>query len=178
MRPLTKSETRLLRIFLAVALLLVNVVLLPALWRYQQRLERDAERLRADTMAVHSWLAEKSMWTARRQWLDLKQPRLSNSGEANSSLLESLQKTARTHQINIIDQSFLEGTTQPSYQEVGVKLKVSGSLEMIIRWLTEIQQPELFQAIQRISLRSGAEPSVVVCELQVTRWYAPKITSN
>jgi hypothetical protein len=49
----------------------------------------------------------------------------------------------------------------------------SGALQNVIKWLVQIQQPELFQAITSFSLKSANEPPTVTLELEVARWYAP-----
>jgi hypothetical protein len=52
---------------------------------------------------------------------------------------------------------------------------MSGSLQDVIKWLVQIQQPELFQAITNFSLKSANEPPTVSLELEVARWYAPSL---
>jgi hypothetical protein len=56
---------------------------------------------------------------------------------------------------------------------VGVKLKLSGNLENVVKWLAELQQPEKFQAVTNFSLKSEEQPPKVSLELDVARWYSP-----
>lgn len=171
MRPLTNNERK-LSIALGV-ILLVFGNFFAINWLLQQ--EKEQSKRREDgVLAVReaeSWLAEKTMWLERKKWLDEKQPTLANPEQANSELLQSLQTSARKHQINIIEQALLEPSRQPFYQETSVRIKVTGSLESVVKWMNEIQQPELFQAITSFSIRSDAEPPNVHCELQVGRRY-------
>ena len=46
-------------------------------------------------------------------------------------------------------------------------------LQNVIKWLVQIQQPELFQAINTFSLKNANEPPTLTLELEVARWYAP-----
>ena len=71
------------------------------------------------------------------------------------------------------DQSFGEPVTQPNFQEISLKLKVSGSLQAVIRWLVELQQPANFQAIPALSMKSDTDPSKIICELTVARCFRP-----
>jgi hypothetical protein len=45
-------------------------------------------------------------------------------------------------------------------------------LQNVIKWLVQIQQPELFQAINTFSLKNANEPPTLTLELEVARWYA------
>ena len=47
----------------------------------------------------------------------------------------------------VLEQGFAEPEPNPLYQEISVKLKISGTLEAITRWLVEIQQPANFVVI-------------------------------
>jgi len=75
--------------------------------------------------------------------------------------------------LEIQEQSFGENKSTPNYQSVAVKLKLGGALQNVIKWLVQIQQPELFQAITSFSLKSANEPPTVTLEPEVARWYAP-----
>ena len=80
------------------------------------------------------------------------QPRLKSEGEANAELLESAHhQRGVKHSITIVDQGFAEPDSHDTtYQEIAVKLKISGSLESITRWLVETQQPANFQGISSL----------------------------
>jgi hypothetical protein len=64
--------------------------------------------------------------------------------------------------------------SQLPYQEISVRMKVGGSLESIARWLVEVQQPDRFQAVPAFSIKSDTDATKVLCELTVSRYYAPR----
>lgn len=173
MLRLTNNEKRLGAILLLALFILANGVGLSLLAGKRKALGEDLSRLEREQLEAQSWLAEKDRWMEREKWLDARQPRLVTTGEANAKLLATLQTTARQQKVTIVEQSFAEPATQPRYQEISVKLKVSGTLEALTRWLVELQQPEQFQVIKTFSLKSDAEPPKVKCDLEVARWYAP-----
>lgn len=173
MRKLTKREQNLTIAFLLAIFLVVNIFGVPFLFRKKGELQSKLVSLRNDRRDAAGWLAEKETWRQREEWLDKNQPKLQTTGEANAALLGDLQTGARKHKITIVDQGFAEPGAQPYYQEIAVRLKISGPLEAIIRWLVELQQPANFQAIPTLSMKSDNDPSKVVCDLTVTRWYAP-----
>lgn len=173
MRPLTKSEKKLLIIFLTAIFLIGNLFGMSFLFHKQESLQARLLTLQNGQREAKSWLAEKETWRKREAWLKNKQPKLQSPGEASAALLESLQTSARSQSITILEQSFAESDPQPAYQEIVVNLKVSGALESLTRWLVELQQPAYFQALPAFSMKSDTDPSRVVCELTVARWYAP-----
>lgn len=175
MRKLSKSEKRLLVLFLSAIFIVFNLIGLTFLARRQGEFEAKLVSLRSERLEARSWLADKETWAERKEWLAKTQPKLQSIGEANSALLENLQAGVAKHSITILDQAFVDPNPQPAYQEIAVKLKVAGSLEAITRWLVELQQPENFQAIQSFSMKTDNDPSKIVCELTVARWYAPSL---
>jgi len=173
-RKLTQSESRLLIIFLGTIILIFNMVGVSFLLRKQEEIRIKLVNLKNEQRESNGWLAEMDLWQQRKDWMDARQPKLQNAGEADATLLETLHTSARKQNITIVEQGFGEPNSQPFYQEINVKLKISGSLESIIRWLVELQQPANFQAIPTLSMKSDSDPSKIICELTVARWYATK----
>jgi len=173
-RKITKREQKLLFIFLGAIFLLFNLIGVAALFRKQAEFQSKLKALRIERLDARSWLAEKDTWQKRREWLDKTQPKLKTAGEADGALLDALQSSAGKYAITITDKSFGDPVQQPYYQEIAVKLKVNGSLEAVIRWLDELQQPANFQAIPSLSMKTDNDPTKISCELTVARWFAVK----
>jgi hypothetical protein len=177
MRELTKREKNLAVILLGSIFLMLNLFVVMYLVGRQGALEKKLAALRTEQRDAKSWLAQKDLWLKREKWLDEKQPKLQTVGKANSALLESLQTSARAQSLNIIDQSLVEvkpdTKAQLPYQEISVRLNVGGSLESVARWLADVQQPGKFQAIPALSIKSDSDATKVLCELTVSRYYAP-----
>lgn len=138
-------------------------------------LSKELADLRSQDHTNQIWLKERNLWLNRKQWIEKTQPRIRSSQVPQSELLQSLTSTASADHLEIQEQSFGENKSTPSYQSVSVRLKLSGSLQDVIRWLVQIQQPELFQAATSFSLKSANEPPSVSLELEVARWYAPNL---
>ena len=136
-------------------------------------LATEVSDLENQERANQIWLREKNLWLNRKKWIESAQPRIHANQVPQSELLESLQSTARANHLEIQEQSFGADKSTPNYQSVSVRLKVSGPLQDVIRWLVQVQQPELFQAVTSFSLKSANEPPTVSLELEVARWYAP-----
>jgi hypothetical protein len=177
MRQLTQREKKLAVILLGAIFLMLNLFVVLFLIGRQGALEKKLTAQRADQRDAKSWLAQKDLWLQREKWMNEKQPKLQTVGQANAALLESLQTSARAQSLNILDQSFVEvkpdTKAQLPYQEISVRLNVGGSLESVARWLADIQQPGKFQAVPAISMKSDTDPAKILCELTVSRYYAP-----
>lgn len=171
MPPLKQSERRLLAIFGIVVGLLLNILLVDWLLQQEKKgealLSQSSLKLKTD----QGWLADRDLWEDRGRWLDAQQPALSNANGAGADLLQSLGASAREQNIRIVDQEILPPRFQSAFQEIGVRMEVSGSLESMIRWLYRLQQPDLFQAAPSFALRSETDLGKVRCSLTVVRCF-------
>jgi hypothetical protein len=55
-----------------------------------------------------------------------------------------------------------------------VSVKVKGSMEALVTWLTGLQKPEQFFAISLFSLRADEDQKSMVCTLQIARYFKDK----
>ncbi len=174
LRKWTKNEVRLTWLFAIAVFVTANFYLVGYLLDRHSELAQKIGELSATRESDLTWLRERSLWLRRKQWLDAKQPKVKPSDVPQSDLLESLTKSAADHQLQIQEQGFGEATNSAFYRAVAVRLKLSGTLENVMKWLAAVQQPEHFQAITSFSLKSENEPPSVSLELEVARWYAPQ----
>ena len=174
MRALTKAEKRLSVILIIALFVMANFYGLSALFDLMSDSSRDLSDLRGRVNTNDIWLREKDLWLQRKQWIEKTQPRIQSDQVPQSELLQSVTASAKANQLEIQEQSFGEIRSTPNYQSVSVRFKLSGALQNVIKWLVQIQQPELFQAITSFSLKSESEPPTVSLELEIARLYAPK----
>jgi Tfp pilus assembly protein PilO len=173
LRRLTKNEKRLLTLFGLAIFVMANFYGISYLLDRESELAQQVDELKATAKTNQIWLKEKQFWLTRKQWIDRQQPRVGSGQVPQSELLQSVIASAQANQLVIQEQSFAESKNTPNYQSVGVKLKLSGNLENVVKWLAELQQPEKFQAITNFSLKSEEQPPKVSLELEVARWYSP-----
>jgi hypothetical protein len=173
LRKLTKSEKRLSTLLIVAAFAMANFYGLSYLFDLQSGIAKEVSDLRSQANAGEIWLREKDLWLNRKRWIATAQPRIHANQVPQSELLESLTTSAKAKKLEIQEQSFGENKLTPNYQSVAVRLKIAGSLENVTKWLVQIQQPELFEAVTSFSLKSANEPPTVNLELEIARWYAP-----
>ena len=168
-----KNEKRLF-IFLGVALLVMGTFYLVSyLLDIESGLALKIRGLEANANTDQVWLREKQFWLDRKKWIDQKQPKVAPGGVPQSELLQSLTASAQNHKLTIQEQSFADAKSTANYQAVAVRLKLTGTLEDVVRWLVDVQQPDKFQAVTTFSLKSQEKPPAVDLELEVARWYSP-----
>jgi hypothetical protein len=173
LRKWTKGEKR-LSLVLGVAILVMGTFYLVSyLLDIESDLGLKIRGLEANANTDQVWLREKQFWLDRKQWIDQKQPRAAAGAVPQSELLQSLTTSAQNHKLTIQEQSFADAKSTANYQAVAVRLKLTGALEDVVRWLVEVQQPEKFQAVTNFSLKSQEKPPAVDLELEVARWYSP-----
>jgi hypothetical protein len=173
MRKLNKREQRLGLILLLALFIMANFYGLGYLFDRKDTLDLQIADLTGKKHSNEIWLKEKDLWLSRQKWIEQKQPRTASNQIPQSELLEALVGSAKKEHVEIQEQSFGEIQSTPNYRSVAVRLKLTGSLENVIKWLVEVQQPELFQAVTSFSLKSVNEPPTVSLELEIARWYAP-----
>ena len=173
LRKLTKSEKRLSTILIVAVFATGNFYGLGYLFDLLSTSSREVSELQSQEHSNEIWLRERDLWLGRKRWIEASQPRIRPNQVPQSELLESLTTSAKANQLEIQEQSFAENKSTPNYQSVAVRLKLAGALQNVIKWLVQIQQPELFQAITNFSLKSANEPPNVSLELEIARWYAP-----
>ena len=175
MRSLTKSERRLSAILSLSIFVMVNFYGISYLLDEHSGLAQKISELQGQQRSDELWLRERGLWLARKQWLDSRQPHFPTGAAAQSELLESLTRAAKDHALTIEEQSFGETKSTADYRSVAVRLKLSGKLEDVVKWLVAVQQPEQFQAVTNFALKSTDAPPNVNLELEVARWYAPNV---
>ena len=173
MRKWTRSEQRLLTVLGIALFLMGSFYLISYLLDISNGLALKISDLEASANTDQIWLREKQFWLDRKEWIDQKQPRVATGTVPQSELLQSLTASAQNHKLTIQEQSFADAKSTPEYKAVAVRLKVTGTLEDVVRWLVDIQQPEKFQAVTDLSLKSQEKPPAVDLELEVARWYSP-----
>lgn len=181
-RPLTSREKRLAIMFGAMLFVLANLIGVVALLRRQEAFAANLLDLRNERVEQQSWLSDSDFWRQRREWLGANLPVLKSAGEANAELLDTLTTSAAKHSITVLDRGFAEPDAghKADYQQIVVKLKVSGAKDAVTQWLWEVQQPGKFQGIPSFSMKLDSEGAAaattatkIVCELVVARYYAP-----
>jgi len=171
MRQLNPNEQKLIAIVSLALLVVANGLFISFLWKKQKTARSSVRQALLEKKDTQLWLQQEELWRSRQQWLAANQPKA--SGQEDTKLLTEIVGSARENNLEIQEQQLVGLTPTPYYKEATVRLKVTGTLQDVVAWLTHLQQPTNFQAISSFNLRSDADTTKVRCELQLSRRYTP-----
>ena len=100
-----------------------------------------------------------------------KQPPLGDEGEAKAAVLEYVQKGARANKLEIVEQSLNDVQRTAGGTRVNVSVKVKGSMEDLVTWLTGLEKPDDFYAVSLFSLKADQDQKSFDCTVQIARYF-------
>lgn len=173
MRALTAKEKHLLMVLLGALFVLVNVIGLNTYLARLQGLRSAIVKLQGEAVENRATLEEGGVWLERAAWLDANQPADDvATTDDDARFYEFVETSAKNAGLSY--QRRDAGTVPHSdvLAEVFDSSQVKGTMEALVKWLVQLQDPAAFRAIKQISIRSG-EPPQVLAEVTVARWYRP-----
>ncbi len=172
MNPRTRNEKILLAVLAAILFVGGNFYAYQWISGQQNHLERTYIELKGDQAEAKVELQKADVWEQRAEWIKAHEPVLKDEAETRAQILEFALKGARDNKLEIMDQSLIEKIQRgPGGAQVGVSLKVKGSMESLVRWLTSIQKPDQFYAVSSLSLNLDQDQKSFICSLQLIRYF-------
>ena len=73
---------------------------------------------------------------------------------------------------NVADQEIVNDVQHGAAgTRVNVSIKVKGSMQDLVKWLTDLQKPDQFYAVSLFSLKADQDQKSMVCTLQIARYF-------
>jgi hypothetical protein len=170
----SKSEMMWLCVLGAIVFLGANYFAYDFLSKQQKALDLSYHSLRADQAEAKVDLVETNLWKQRMAWVEANEPPLGNEGDAKAQVLEQVLKGARDNNLEIVEQSLNDVQHGPAGTQVNVTVKVKGSMQGLVKWMTAFQKPDQFFAVSTFSLRADQDQKSMVCNLQIARFFKDK----
>lgn len=171
MKRLSSREKTLAMLLGFVAFMILNLIFLPRLSAGNREGHSKHTDLKAQLAAAEAWIGKREYWAERKKWLEDNEPLLEASRRDSASQLEELQKIARDSNLKIEEVRLLQLAPSDFYQPVGAQLTLTGPWSGLVKFLSNLQQPDYFDVVPRFSVKSGQEPQNIRCELEVQRWF-------
>lgn len=172
MRPQTKNEKYLLGVLVAVVFVMGNFYGYRWLSQQQKKQDMTVASLRADEAEARLALAETDLWKQRKAWIGDHQPVLgSDEGTAKADVLEYVLKGARENKLEIVEQSLNDVQHGAAGTRVNVSVKVKGTMQDLVKWLTALENPTKFYAVSLFSLKADQDQKSMLCTLQISRYF-------
>lgn len=173
MRPLQNNEKQLA---LVLTVLLIGYAHWWGYGEWQTRTQLQKQKeldLTAEKNGATMILEKKDLWLERQKFLSEKQPIAQEPDLASAALIDSIQKTAESHQLKISDIAPQPVLSLPHAFQTSATVKLSGKFENVVLWLYQLQRPENFTVLIRSSIKSDPNPPQVLGEFEIARWYQP-----
>jgi hypothetical protein len=171
-KPRTRNEKILLVILATILFVGGNFYAYQWISGQQNRLERSYIELKGDQAEAKVELQKADVWSQRAEWVQAHEPLLKDEAETKAQILEFALKGARDNKLEIMDQGLIEKIQRgPAGAQVGVSLKVKGSMESLARWLSSLQKPDQFYAVSAFSLNLDQDQKSFICSMQLIRYF-------
>ena len=134
-------------------------------------LKTSAENMQLQQDSASEALTELPLWNQRKDWLYHQQPAIGDEGDAKAAVLEYVQKGARDHKLEIVEQSLNDVQRTAGGTRVNVSIKVKGAMQDLVDWLAPLEKPDDFYAVTLFSLKADADQKSFDCTLQIARYF-------
>ena len=171
MRPLAASEKRLFLILCGAVFLALNMVGLRAFLQARNGLQRAILAAKAELVEDQGWIQTEELLRPARRWMEAHpMPELPDE-EASARLLEVIRGAAEKTDLKITEENLLPPQRGPQGSTVAVSAKVSGRFDGVVRMLFALQNPEAWRSVEKLALRSDAEPPNVIADLELRQYF-------
>ncbi len=167
----TSNEKFLLYVLAAIIFVGGNYFGYRWLAQKQTSLQLAYAQARADQADAKVDLLESDQWTQRKQWVSAHLPAAGDEGEAHAAVLAYVKKGADDNKLNVLEQSLNGVEHAPTATRMDVSMKVKGSMQDLVKWMTAIEQPDQFYAITSFSLNADEDKKSMVCTVQISRYF-------
>ncbi len=175
MKNFSPQERKLALALGLIVFLIINLIFLPQLLTYNKAAKKKRSELQAQIAAAKDWVEQKAYWTQRKEWLEKTEPSVNTAREDSAAQFEELQAAARHHGLTITEVQLLQLDSTEFYQPVGARFVASGPWPGLVKFISGLQNPQLFNVIPRFSVRSADPPPNVTCELEIQHWLSSSV---
>ena len=170
----TKNEKRLLGVLAVIVFGMANYFGYGWLSKRQSSLHLTELQLAGDQAEAKVDLLQADAWAKALGWVHDHEPVAGDEGDDKAQVLANVLKGARDNKLEILDQSLNDAQQGAAGTRINVSVKVKGSMEGLVKWLTALEDPAQFYAISSFSLMADQDQKSMVCTLQIARYFKDK----
>ena len=163
------------RLAATMAVLLIAggaVVVGMKLKQWRERVDDREHEIALRSVEAEELLSSQDTWRQRSDWLNTKQPPFTSQGDADLELLELVRSAAGKHQVSLIQNQLTEPAEAGGMRAATMLVEGRGGLAEVMRWLQDLQKPELFVQVPKMTLLNDEEDtSRVILTLNLQKWY-------
>jgi hypothetical protein len=173
MKQLTNREKVLVGIVGGILFVMVNLFLVSRFMRNQTELRQMAAQKTQNLEKMEALCKQRDSWVKKDAWLTQNQPKLINQNSAGVQLLDLIKENAKRCDVVIDNVAIGVPAKKSNSISVPVSMDTKSSWESLIRFLTSVQQPNLFIVMEKASLQiDPADQTQMHGSFKIARWYA------
>ena len=167
MRTLAPSEKRLLLILCGALFLALNMLGLRSFLQTRTKLRQSIVTARAELSEDKSWVSLADTLVPADRWISTHPMPALAADQASAALLKSEREEAEKAGLKIEEENLLPPEGNPYGSSVSVSAKLSGPFQSMVKFLFAIQSPDAWRRVEKLTLRSDAQPPNVLAELEL-----------
>lgn len=140
--------------------------------QWRERVDDREHEMALRSVEAEELLAFEDMWRQRSEWLNSKQPVFTSQGDADLELLELVRSAAGKQQVSLIQNQLTEPAEAGGMKAATMLVEGRGGLAEVMRWLQDLQKPDSFIQVPKMTLLPNEEDtSQVILTLNLQKWY-------
>ncbi len=116
-------------------------------------------------------LAGRPFWEARGAWIERNPMETYDGLESDSAFAESVQRGVQAAGLSVESQSLRPAESADGLTITGLELDVRGELQSMVRWLSSLQVPGNYVAVEKFTLTRQDASSTMRLQVRVTKVY-------
>lgn len=173
MTQLSPREKIMAMIVGGVLAILVNLIAFSYVMKTYRRLTSDLEVKRGELATLQKLSADKEVWAQRDTWLTQKQPKLGNPTNAGVKFLDEIKEIAQRTGVTLETPTMSNPSQSTQYTSVSVSLETKSDWPQLIKFMTTIQAPDRFIALDSVKLEvDNADKTKMHGTFRIARWHA------
>jgi hypothetical protein len=178
MRTLAPSEKRLLLILCGALFLALNMLGLRAFLQTRTKLRQAIVVARGELSEDRNWVSLADTLRPADRWISSHPMPLLAADQASAALLKIERGEAEKAGLKIDEENLLPPQGNPYGSSVSVAAKFSGPFQSMVKFLFSIQSPEAWRRVEKLTLRSDAQPPNVLAEIVLRQDFRSDTSSS
>ena len=178
MKPLASSEKTLFLILCGAIFIALNMLGFRAFLQARTKVQQAIVNSKTELASDHSWLDIAKSLHPAMDWIHTHPMPQMLADDASAQLLRLEQGEAEKAGLKVVEENLLPSQAIPQGSSVGVAVKLSGPFEGVVRFLFAMQTPTAWRALDKLTLRSDAQPPNVIADLELRQYFQPGAAPN
>ena len=171
MRQLAPSEKKLLLILSGVVFFALNMLGLHAFFQARADLQRSIQSAKNQLASQQAWLVTEKALQPAEKWINSHPMQEMSTDDASAELLKTERNEAEKAGLKVTEENLTPPEETPQGKTVSLQAKFAGPFEGVVRMLFALQTPTAWRSIEKLVIKSDAQPPNVIVELELKQFF-------